>query len=300
VDRSGTDTPAGEEPGETAMGATGEPVSPSDDGARSDVNDAPLTFDRHLVLEQLGGWRGMVDATLPTVAFIVANSLGGLRTGIWSALGAALVVFLLRLIRRESVQQAVSGLFAVGIAVAIAAASGQARDFFVLGIVRNAAIGIVLLGSIPFRWPLVGVVAEFLAPSHVGAMATHSLPGLRGRMHRAHATLHPPADIDPETGRREPDPEPELHWREDPRMLRAYGWLTALWGGVFVVRAVVQGVIYQYSQDDVTALGTVSLVLGLPVTAAEILVTLWVVSRLHRHRSGESADRRPAPPAETA
>ena len=63
----------------------------------------------------------MVDASLPTVAFIVANSLDGLRTGIWAALGAALLVFLLRLVRRESVQQAVSGLFAVGIAVAIAA-----------------------------------------------------------------------------------------------------------------------------------------------------------------------------------
>jgi hypothetical protein len=300
VDRSGAGTPASEEPGETVMGATGQPAG---DGVRSDGADAPLTFDRHLVLEQLGGWRGMVDATLPTVAFIVANSLGGLRTGVWTALGTALLVFVLRLVRRESVQQAVSGLFAVGIAVAIAAASGQARDFFVLGIVRNAAIGIVLLGSIAFRWPLVGVVAEFLAPSHVGAMATHTPLGLRRRMDRARATLHRRPDIDPETGRPEADPEPERHWREDPRLLRAYSWLTVLWGGVFVVRAVVQGLLYRVSEDDVTALGTVSLVLGLPVTAAEILVTLWVVSRLHRHRSRESADpagERPAPPAETA
>jgi hypothetical protein len=249
--------------------------------------DPPLAFDRHLVLEQLGGWRGLVDATLPTVAFIVANSLGGLRTGIWAALGAALLVFLLRLVRRESVQQAISGLFAVGIAVAIAAASGQARDFFVLGILRNAALGAVLLGSIAFRRPLVGVIAEFLAPSHLGSMAAHSLPGLR-RFDRARAVLDPRRPgIDPATGCQQSDPEPERHWRDDPRMLRAYAWLTVLWGGVFVVRAVVQWVLYL--EDDVTALGTVSLVLGLPVTAAEIVVTLWVVSRLHRHRT-PSAD----------
>jgi hypothetical protein len=303
VDRSGTDIPASEEPGDKAMGASGQPAG---DGARTRGADAPLTFDRHLVLDQLGGWRGMVDATLPTVAFIVANSLGGLRTGIWSALGVALLIFVLRLVRRESVQQAVSGLFAVGIAVAIAAASGQARDFFVLGIVRNAAIGIVLLGSIAFRRPLVGVVAEFLAPSHVGAMASHSMPGVRRRIDRARATLHHRPGIDAETGRREPDPEPERHWREDPRMLRAYSWLTALWGGVFVLRAVVQGLLYRVSEDDVTALGTVSLVLGLPLTAVEILVTLWVVARLHRHRcgapadpAGEPAEGRPAPPAGT-
>ncbi len=101
----------------------------------------PPLFDRHLVLEQLGGWRGMVDATLPTIAFIVANGVDGLRTGIWAALGVALLIFVLRLIRRESVQQAVSGLLGVGIAVAIAAASGQARDFFVLGILRNVGLG---------------------------------------------------------------------------------------------------------------------------------------------------------------
>jgi hypothetical protein len=242
-------------------------------------------LDRHVVLEQLGGWRGMVDATLPTLAFIVANSVNGLRTGIWAALGAALVVFLLRLVRRESVQQAVSGLFAVGIAVAIAAASGQARDFFVVGIVRNAAIGVVLLGSIPLRRPLVGVIAEFLAPSHLGAMASHSLPGLSGRFDRVRASLHhgagdPP--VDPVTGRRDPDPEPERHWREDPRLVRAYSWLTVLWAVTFLVRVLIQWLLYRANQVEL--LGTASLVLGLPLTAVNLVVTLWVVARLHRHR----------------
>jgi hypothetical protein len=306
VDRAGPDIPAGEEPGETAVSATGSAASPDGGG-----DPSPLTFDRHLVLEQLGGWRGMVDASLPTVAFIVANALAGLRTGIWAALASALLVFVLRLVRRESIQQAVSGLFAVGVAVAIAAASGQARDFFVVGILRNAAVGVVLLASIPVRWPLVGVVAEFLAPSHLGVMAAHALPGFRGRLDRARTTLHPPDlpetdAVDPATGRRAPDPEPERHWRDDPRLVRAYAWLTVLWGGVFLVRAGVQWLFYR--ADDVTALGTVSLALGLPVTAAEIVVTLWVVSRMHRHRnpaaaglekSGPETGERPAPPGGT-
>jgi hypothetical protein len=261
------------------VSATSDPTGPA---PAAPPGGAPL-FDRHMVLEQLGGWRGMVDATLPTLAFVVANAVNGLRTGIWAAVGAALLVFLLRLVRRESVQQAVSGLFAVGVAVAIAAASGQARDFFVLGIVRNAAIGVVLLGSIAFRWPLVGVIAEFLAPSHLGAMATHSLPGLRRRIDRARATLHHrPA---PEAGPGQPDPEPERHWRDDPRMLRAYSWLTVMWGVTFLLRVLVQGLLYR--ANEVELLGTASLVLGLPVTAVEIAVTLWVVARLHRHRCAE-------------
>jgi hypothetical protein len=271
------------------------PPDPQIEGGAAAQQSPPLVFDRHLVLEQLGGWRGMVDATLPTVAFIVANGIGGLRPGIWAAIVAAVLVFVLRLVRRESVQQAVSGLFAVGIAVAIAAWSGQARDYFVLGIVRNAAIGAVLLGSVALRRPLVGYVAEFLAPSHLGTLASHRMPGLRRRLDQVNATLHhqPTGPVhDPDTGERVPDPAAERHWREDRRMLRAYSWLTVLWGATFALRAAVQAPLYQL--NEVGLLGTVSLVLGLPLTAVDVVVTLWVVSRLHRHRSEEGA----LPPAD--
>jgi hypothetical protein len=234
-------------------------------------DDAPVAFDRHLVIDSLGGWRGMLDATVPTLAFLVGNSTAGLRAGIWAALSAAVLVFLLRLLRRESVQQAVSGLFAVGVAVAIAAASGEARDYFALGIVRNAAIGVVLLASVVVRRPLVGVVAEFLAPSHLGGMAGLSLAGLRRR-----GTAPAPAGQDGE-------PEPERHWRDDPRMLRAYSWLTVLWAGTFLLRLLVQGLLYR--ADEVELLATASLVLGLPLTAVVAAVTLWAIARLHRHRS---------------
>ncbi len=250
-------------------------------------------FDRHLVLEQLGGWRGMVDVSLPTVAFVVANSLGGLTVGVWAAGVAAVLVFALRLVRRESVQQAASGLIGVAIAVFIARQSGEARNFFVPGLIRNAAIGVVLLGSIPLRWPLVGVVAEFLAPSHLGTMASHSLrgsmgTGLVGRVRQRAADRTDAARPAP----REPDAVAERHWRTDRRMVRAYSWLTLLWALTFVVRFVVQGLLYW--QDRVELLGTASLVLGLPVTGIALVVTLWVVARLHRHRTDAPGDARAA------
>ena len=254
--------------------------SAADTPVPRDEDSGPLLgIDRHLVLEQLGGWRGTIDASLPTIAFVVANAVGGLGAGVWAALGVALLVFLLRLVRRESVQQAVSGLFAVGVAVAIAAASGQARDFFVFGILRNAVIGVLLVGSVPLRRPLIGVLAEFLAPSHLGALAGSSLPGLRrlGRPAEAVAAAVPPP------GERAADPEPEQHWREDRRLMRAYSWLTVMWGMTFLLRVAVQALLYQKNQ--VALLGTTSLVLGLPVTAVAAAVTFWVIGRLHRHRS---------------
>src|SRR4051812_50203438 len=121
----------------------GSAAVPDDDGA-----PPPLTFDRHLVLEQLGGWRGMVDATLPTLAFIVANAVDGLWTGIWAALGCALLVFILRLVRRGGGPQAFSGLFAVGLAVAIAAFHRRARGFFVPRPLPHAPLPPGLLGPV--------------------------------------------------------------------------------------------------------------------------------------------------------
>jgi Protein of unknown function (DUF3159) len=256
----------------------GAPPSPGDDGT--------VRFDRHLVLDQLGGWRGMLDAILPSLAFIVANSAAGLRTGIWAALVAAVLVFVLRLVRRESLQQAVSGLFAVAIAVAIAANSGEARDFFVLGIIRNAAIGLVLLGSVAIRRPLIGYLAEFLAPSHLGGMAAHSLPWLGRRADR------PVTAIAARRAAGE-DPAPERHWRDDRRALRVYGWLTVMWAATFLLRVLVQAPLYY--ADEVELLGTASLVLGLPLTAVVGVATLVVLSRVHRHRSAAAVGPEPEP-----
>jgi len=280
-------------------GPDGPAPSPGDDRPAEGTASDGVVFDRHLVLDQLGGWRGMVDATLPTLAFIVANGAGGLRTGIWTALGVAVVLFALRLVRREKLQQAMSGLFAVGVAVAISSVTGEARDFYVPGIIRNAVLTVVLLGSVLVRRPLVGIIAEFLAPSHLGALAApgSALPGLRGRADRTR-TVVDPTERDQATGRRRPDPVAELPWREDRRLLRAYGWLTVLWAAVFLLRAAVLGYLYLGSKGtDATDLGIVTILLGAPVTAVEVVVTLWVVARLHRHRSPTGPAAGPPPPA---
>ena len=49
----------------------------------------------------------------------------------------------------------------------------------------------------------------------------------------------------------------------------------------------VQALLYQ--RNEVGLLGTASLVLGLPLTAVVAGVTLWVVSRLHRHRAASAS-----------
>lgn len=113
-------------------------------------------------MQAIGGWRGLVDSGLPVVVFVVANAIGGLRLAIWSAVGAGVLLFVVRLARREPVQQAIGGFVAVAIAAFIAARTGQARGYFLFGIWRNLVYGAVFLGSVLVRWPLLGLAWEYL------------------------------------------------------------------------------------------------------------------------------------------
>ena len=108
----------------------------------------------------------------------------------------------------------------------------------------------VLLGSIPLRRPLVGVIAEFLAPSHSARCPPTGCPACAAGSPRPGAVLNR-REL-PARGRARP--RPERPWREDPRLVRAYRWLTVLWGVTFLLRVLVQGVLYQ--ANDVSLLGT--------------------------------------------
>ena len=118
------------------------------------------------LVAQLGGKRGLVDSGLPAVVFVGVNAVVAafagrtvaLRSAIAAAVASALIVIVLRLVRHEPVQQALSGLLGLALAVFFAARSGQARDFFKPGIYINAAYGLVFLGSALVRRPLVGAI----------------------------------------------------------------------------------------------------------------------------------------------
>jgi len=110
------------------------------------------------ILEQLGGIPGMIYSTVPVVVFVVVNSLTTLGTALVAAIGVAVAIAVLRLVRKEPLQPAVSGLFGVAIGAFIAHRTGEARDFFLLGIWYSALLGVVFLVSAVVRWPLAGVI----------------------------------------------------------------------------------------------------------------------------------------------
>lgn len=69
-------------------------------------------------------------------------------------------------------------------------------------------------------------------------------------------------------------------WRADRRKRRVYFWLAIAWAGLFFARLAVQ--LPLYLAGDVTALGTLKLVMGLPLFAPLVAVTWLAVRALHR------------------
>ncbi|AKK03302.1 DUF3159 domain-containing protein [Corynebacterium epidermidicanis] len=108
--------------------------------------------------EQMGGISGLVSSTLPILVLVPVNNRFGLSTALLAALGVAIALFAWRIVRKENLQPAVSGLIGVGIGAGIAYFTGSAKGYFLYGIWVSLLLGIAFLASIVVRWPAVGVI----------------------------------------------------------------------------------------------------------------------------------------------
>lgn len=112
--------------------------------------------------EMLGGRRGIIDASIPGVLLVIVNAFAPLGWAIVAACVSAAVLAVIRLLRGEPLRQAVMGLGGIAVAAALAAFSGQAKRYFLPGILLNVGYGALALGSIVVRRPLLGYVTALI------------------------------------------------------------------------------------------------------------------------------------------
>ena len=120
--------------------------------------DAPAERAVPTMMEQMGGVPGIIASTIPVGVFVVVNILFELRPALFAALAAGGAVLVWRLARREALQPAVSGLLGVGLGAFIAYRTGEARGFYLPGLIYSAVLGLAFLVSALVRWPLAGVI----------------------------------------------------------------------------------------------------------------------------------------------
>lgn len=225
-----------------------------------------LGGDTFSVADAVGGWRGLIESTAPGLVFVVVFvATREIMPAIIGSLGVAAIAVIARLVRRGSVTYALGGTLGVAIGAFWAWRSGEAENYYVWGLITNAAFALAMAISLLVRYPLVGLVA--------GAL------GLSRR--------EKPAPVPAPAGAAEGEaPEPgladiiDLSWRQDPGEMRRYTLATLLWLGAFLLRLAVQ--VPLYLGGSVGWLGTARLVMGLPMWALVLWVT-WLLIRPRAH-----------------
>lgn len=124
----------------------------------------------------IGGRRGVIDTMSPGFALVLVDIFAPLKWAIVASVGVAVGIAVLRLRRREPVQQAIMGVPGIVVCALLAARTGEAKTFFLPGILINATWAIVLTISVIVRRPLLGYAAALLDRGYTGWMDN---PGLR-------------------------------------------------------------------------------------------------------------------------
>ena len=153
---------------ESVSASEASSASASSDGAASADGAAPekaAAYDtveeavRAQLAKALGGARGVVEAAIPTIGFTVSwIASKELRLSLGIGAGLAVILLVVRLAQRSTVQFVLNSIFGIAIAALFALRSGKAEDAFLPGILYNAGYAAVMLLSIVVRWPLVGFI----------------------------------------------------------------------------------------------------------------------------------------------
>ena len=115
----------------------------------SALADAGNEGEDFSVIDAIGGPRGVIESMLPGVVFVVlfvATSNLNLTIAVSAVLAVLQVI--VRLIQRQSVMGAVSGLVAVGICLIWAWQTHEARNYYIFGFITNAGYAALLAVSL--------------------------------------------------------------------------------------------------------------------------------------------------------
>ncbi len=209
---------------------------------------------RAQLAKALGGRRGMIEAAVPTILFTVTWLVTDvLQSALVLSVAAAVLLLIIRLVQRSTVQFVLNALFGIGIGwlfVTMAQRGGASEDeqalaYFLPGILYNSGYAVVMAATCLIGWPLVG----FMVGSVTG------------------------------------DP---TAWHDDKQIVKLCTRLTWLLVLPCVLRAVVQGPIWLAGNSGaidphtaVALLGVLKIGLGWPLQIAALAAMAWLLGRNH-------------------
>lgn len=111
------------------------------------------------LFEAFGGVRGMVETVLPGLLFVSIYTVNkDLHMSAIAALAVALAMVVVRLARKDTVKHAFSGVFGVAFGVVFAMMTGNAKDFYLPGMLYTLGLALAYIVTAMAGVPLIGLM----------------------------------------------------------------------------------------------------------------------------------------------
>ena len=134
---------------------------PTTDQAAQDAKDARASKEvtEAALFEAFGGVRGMVETVVPGLLFVTIFTINkDLHISAIAALAVSLALVVVRLIRRDTVKHAFSGVFGVAFGVVFAMMTGNAKDFYLPGMLYTLGLALAYIITTLAGVPLIGLI----------------------------------------------------------------------------------------------------------------------------------------------
>lgn len=132
------------------------------EGARrgsAEISPEARAVTEAALFEAFGGVRGMVETTVPGLVFVGVYTVDhDLTSSALAALGLSVAMGVARLARRDTLKHAFSGVFGVAFGAVFAMMSGNAKNFYLPGMLYTLGLSIAYLASTAVGFPLLGLI----------------------------------------------------------------------------------------------------------------------------------------------
>ncbi|MFC9293577.1 DUF3159 domain-containing protein [Streptomyces sp. NPDC057011] len=123
------------------------------------VADDQRAVTQAALFDAFGGIRGTVETMLPGLLFVMIYTINkDVKMSALAAGAVAVLLVIVRLLRKDTVKHAFSGVFGVGVGVAFALFTGTAKGFYLPGMIYGAGLGVAFTVSALVGFPLLGVI----------------------------------------------------------------------------------------------------------------------------------------------
>lgn len=115
--------------------------------------------DQEKVIAALGGKKGLIDVGIPSIVFLVVfNIEKDLSQALIASILLSLILAIIRLAKRDTLQHALSGVFGTLICAWFANRTGNPSDVFLPKLLTNLGYGTVYLIANLAGWPILGLM----------------------------------------------------------------------------------------------------------------------------------------------